>query len=143
MQSLEKIVTVFQHQKFKENKVSNVSKIDFREINPEGKVVVNIAGVRRSIPASELAITLALIGNTVAELDNIYDLLRDVIDPDLVLADLVDAHIDFKKQSGIITKEFFVGEKKRQLKEAIAEKRKELEGVSQELANLEAKLAEV
>ena len=123
--------------------MSNVSKIDFREMNPEGKVVVNIAGVRRSIPASELAITLALIGNTVAELDNIYALLRDVIDPDLILADLAEAHIDFKKQAGIITNEFFVGKKKRQLKEAIAAKRKELEGINQELANLEAKLAEV
>jgi uncharacterized Fe-S radical SAM superfamily protein PflX len=139
MQSLEKVVTVFQHQKFKEKHMSNIS---FCEKKPTDKVVVVVNGIRRSVPALELATVLALVGNSSGgNLDNIFKLLKDVIDPDNYISDLVEMNIDLKSPSKVIATKFFVTEEQRKLKEVIANKRKELEGLNAEIAQLEAKFA--
>jgi hypothetical protein len=119
-----------------------MSNISFCEKKPTDKVVVVVNGIRRSVPALELATVLALVGNSSGgNLDNIFKLLKDVIDPDNYISDLVEMNIDLKSPSKVIATKFFVTEEQRKLKEVIANKRKELEGLNAEIAQLEAKFA--
>lgn len=106
-------------------------------MQPNDKVVISINGERGTVPARELALLKAILGQTVqVDIQTLYSLVHRTVDPENVLYSSAVPNVRVGEVTSFVNNFYKTRDKRAELEQTIASVRKELQELEARAAQL-------
>lgn len=106
-------------------------------MQPNDKVVISINGERGTVPARELTLLKAILGQTVqVDIQTLYSLVHRTVDPENVLYSSTVPNVRVGEVTSFVNNFYKTRDKRAELEQTIASVRKELQELEARAAQL-------